>query len=193
MRLIPYIALGAGLASAAPLSIIVSTTEVGSFRLGKPVHDVKMSTMVLPPSRMRMACNKMQGGVAKLFAMAGLGPAMPHDMAGFAKLGPEHHVAHLPGDKQFWDPAQPPHHMNWHHKGEDREALANVAAENGDAREPLRPVHLMHHGGHFRHMHHRGSFIRRIHRALMSLGPWEGRAIAFVLGTYLHSFPASGR
>lgn len=32
--------------------------------------------------------------------------------------------------------------------------------------------------------HHRlrGSFVRRIHRALMSLGPWEGRAVAFVLG-----------
>jgi len=24
--------------------------------------------------------------------------------------------------------------------------------------------------------------MRRIHRALMSLGPWEGRAVAFVLG-----------
>ncbi|RPD54440.1 hypothetical protein L227DRAFT_511759 [Lentinus tigrinus ALCF2SS1-6] len=32
--------------------------------------------------------------------------------------------------------------------------------------------------------HHRlqGSFLRRVHHALMSLGPWEGRAVAFVLG-----------
>ena len=34
--------------------------------------------------------------------------------------------------------------------------------------------------------HHRlhGSFLRRVHHALMSLGPWEGRAVAFVLGEY---------
>lgn len=30
--------------------------------------------------------------------------------------------------------------------------------------------------------HQDASFMRRIHRALMSLGPWEGRAVAFVLG-----------
>ncbi|KAI0663665.1 hypothetical protein C8Q70DRAFT_373023 [Cubamyces menziesii] len=36
-------------------------------------------------------------------------------------------------------------------------------------------------GGH-RFRHHRGSFLRRVHHALMVLGPWEGRAVAFVLG-----------
>ncbi|EGO00363.1 hypothetical protein SERLA73DRAFT_180938 [Serpula lacrymans var. lacrymans S7.3] len=37
--------------------------------------------------------------------------------------------------------------------------------------------------GHVRPKHHhRGSFMKRIHRALMALGPWEGRAVAFVLG-----------
>jgi hypothetical protein len=35
-------------------------------------------------------------------------------------------------------------------------------------------------GGH-RH-HHRMPFLHRVHRALMVLGPWEGRAVAFVLG-----------
>ncbi|KAH8806887.1 hypothetical protein DL96DRAFT_1473897 [Flagelloscypha sp. PMI_526] len=33
----------------------------------------------------------------------------------------------------------------------------------------------MHHGGHH-------SFAQRIQSALMALGPWEGRAVAFVLG-----------
>ncbi|KAJ7812377.1 hypothetical protein B0H14DRAFT_2605797 [Mycena olivaceomarginata] len=40
-------------------------------------------------------------------------------------------------------------------------------------------------GGHgrFRHHHHEEpSFLMRVHYALMSLGPWEGRAVAFVLG-----------
>ncbi|THH28776.1 hypothetical protein EUX98_g5416 [Antrodiella citrinella] len=40
-----------------------------------------------------------------------------------------------------------------------------------------------HHGHHAHaHGHHQGSFLRRINRALMSLGTWEGRVVAFVLG-----------
>ncbi|KAF9227081.1 hypothetical protein BS17DRAFT_806340 [Gyrodon lividus] len=48
-----------------------------------------------------------------------------------------------------------------------------------------------HHGDHDRHdhhshhphrKHHKGGFLRRIHKAIMALGPWEGRAVAFVLG-----------
>ncbi|KAI0338226.1 hypothetical protein BDW22DRAFT_1338284 [Trametopsis cervina] len=35
--------------------------------------------------------------------------------------------------------------------------------------------HHHHHGG-------RTSAVHRLHRALMVLGPWEGRAVAFVLG-----------
>ncbi|KAI0369617.1 hypothetical protein BV20DRAFT_945602, partial [Pilatotrama ljubarskyi] len=31
-------------------------------------------------------------------------------------------------------------------------------------------------------IHRHGSFLRRVHHALMALGPWEGRAVAFVLG-----------
>jgi len=42
-------------------------------------------------------------------------------------------------------------------------------------RQHHRLIHdLKHHQG--------GSFLRRIHRAIMALGPWEGRAVAFVLG-----------
>jgi len=35
---------------------------------------------------------------------------------------------------------------------------------------------------HHQHKQHKDSFMRRIHHALMSLGPWEGRAVAFVIG-----------
>jgi len=46
--------------------------------------------------------------------------------------------------------------------------------------------HHEHHHRHGHHHHHHGerpkSFLRRIHRAIKSLGPWEGRAVAFVLG-----------
>jgi len=51
-------------------------------------------------------------------------------------------------------------------------------------------VHIMaperpHRHGHGHRFHHHGkqpSFLMRVHFALMSLGPWEGRAVAFVLG-----------
>jgi hypothetical protein len=45
--------------------------------------------------------------------------------------------------------------------------------------------HHHHHGKHLgggRHHFEDGSFLRRVHFALMALGPWEGRAVAFVLG-----------
>ncbi|KAJ7162332.1 hypothetical protein C8R46DRAFT_1194027 [Mycena filopes] len=50
------------------------------------------------------------------------------------------------------------------------------------------PHHAHVHGeGHPRFRHHQHakeehSFLMRVHFALMSLGPWEGRAVAFVLG-----------
>jgi hypothetical protein len=38
-------------------------------------------------------------------------------------------------------------------------------------------IHTHHH-----HHIHAQSFLKRVHQALMALGPWEGRAVAFVLG-----------
>jgi len=53
-----------------------------------------------------------------------------------------------------------------------------LEAEHGGADHPIQAK------GRFRHVHHRlhGSFLHRVHHALMALGPWEGRAVAFVLG-----------
>lgn len=55
--------------------------------------------------------------------------------------------------------------------------------------EPGHPHPHHHHGQHKHHGHHRHRhgfhsepFLRRVHHALMALGPWEGRAVAFVLG-----------
>ncbi|KAJ7121975.1 hypothetical protein C8R43DRAFT_1032722 [Mycena crocata] len=45
------------------------------------------------------------------------------------------------------------------------------------------PTHAHGHGhGHRFHHQEKHSFLMRVHFALMSLGPWEGRAVAFVLG-----------
>lgn len=46
----------------------------------------------------------------------------------------------------------------------------------------------MHRRPHFRHhFHHQDTFLKRVHHALMSLGPWEGRAVAFVIGMFSQS------
>jgi hypothetical protein len=51
--------------------------------------------------------------------------------------------------------------------------------------------HHHHEAGSHHHNHHdmkhkkAGSFLRRVHRAIMALGLWEGRAVAFVLGECL--------
>ena len=47
--------------------------------------------------------------------------------------------------------------------------------------EPHRHHHHHHHHHHDKHKQ-AGTFGRRIHRAIMALSPWEGRAVAFVLG-----------
>jgi len=66
-----------------------------------------------------------------------------------------------------------------------------VIGQNKEILQDGRVVHFNphHHPHHlrpddhrrFHHMRH-GSFLRRMHRAIMALGPWEGRAVAFVLG-----------
>ncbi|KAI0646016.1 hypothetical protein C8Q79DRAFT_729598 [Trametes meyenii] len=57
------------------------------------------------------------------------------------------------------------------------ESGAGAGEEGWGVRAGGPPVHRMH-----RFHRHHGSFLRRVHHALMALGPWEGRAVAFVLG-----------
>ncbi|KAF7292654.1 F-box domain-containing protein [Mycena indigotica] len=54
-----------------------------------------------------------------------------------------------------------------------------------DAPVKVHVHHAQHKHAHHMHAHGHGvpeSFLGRVHVALMSLGPWEGRAVAFVLG-----------
>jgi len=63
------------------------------------------------------------------------------------------------------------HHAHHHH---------HEMQEDGEG--PVRH-HGHHRHHHFKgHFHHHQSFFSRVHFALMTLGPWEGRAVAFVLG-----------
>ncbi|KAJ7466868.1 hypothetical protein FB451DRAFT_1259333 [Mycena latifolia] len=62
--------------------------------------------------------------------------------------------------------------------GGDRLRIVNLHP----ARPQDGPVRVHHHHAHGRFHHKERSFLMRVHFALMSLGPWEGRAVAFVLG-----------
>jgi len=68
-----------------------------------------------------------------------------------------------------------------HTKGGDK-----LRISSGDNLVHILPYHPpTHNHGHGRFRHHaknEHSFLMRVHFALMSLGPWEGRAVAFVLG-----------
>jgi len=81
---------------------------------------------------------------------------------GLSPLDPEHGTVHIlsmgPPTFVSLDPQvdAPPHHRPHHHHH--------------------------HHKGHHGHELSRGPFFRRLNVALMTLGPWEGRAFAFVLG-----------
>ena len=52
--------------------------------------------------------------------------------------------------------------------------------------------HDGHHGHHGHHHRHHKSFLKRIHKAIKALGPWEGRAVSFVLGKKSGVLPFSG-
>lgn len=70
-----------------------------------------------------------------------------------------------------------------------RPMTAATPVDPQNAQEDVGPVRIVHMSGpedrprRFRHRH--GPFLRRMHFALMALGPWEGRAVAFVLGKCL--------
>lgn len=72
-------------------------------------------------------------------------------------------------------------------------ASSSEKENSEDVKELLRDGSVMRvyrqHGAESHHRNHHdmkhkkaGSFLRRVHRAIMALGLWEGRAVAFVLG-----------
>lgn len=88
------------------------------------------------------------------------------------------------------------HHHHHHHK-EGEEGEFDVEAPHRfhtpqpqlvgithalEASEHHRVHFLGHHGKGRMHRFERGGFARRLHHALLALGPWEGRIMAFVLG-----------
>lgn len=75
---------------------------------------------------------------------------------------------------------------NWSHKSDHFVPLPFIgtpANMNAASSDNLHIVPVDHHKNFHHGMHHRRpTFLRRVHHALKALGPWEGRAVAFVLG-----------
>jgi len=103
----------------------------------------------------------------------GLPPIDPS--AGFVHPRPDHHHHHhlphvehvtvsLTNGEQSSNPQPAPHHGHHGHHGF------------------MHHGHGFHHHTHPRQGWHHSSFLNRLTFALMALGKWEGRAVAFVLG-----------
>jgi hypothetical protein len=66
---------------------------------------------------------------------------------------------------------------------EGSEGFVHILPYLGPDGVPTHPSEVPEHRHrHHHHSHHNRPFFNRIHHALMTLGPWEGRAVAFVLG-----------
>jgi len=166
MRLRVYTLLlaGTGLAVANPLHVMITTTDVSAFRLGHAAANV--GSTVDPdtkPTKMRHLCKNMQKVVqdtaARLLSIIGIsgtGPA-PISDGGLTRIEITHHNL-VP--VRVIEPA--------------------FVIKGG----PYPDATMNHHGVHKFHKHGppQGPFLHRVHRALLSLGPWEGRIVAFVLG-----------
>lgn len=72
--------------------------------------------------------------------------------------------------------------MGWVEKEPTLKPVEAVEEEQASAPQPEEPKGRIVFPGHRVMRCRSSSFLKRIHRALMSLGPWEGRAVAFVLG-----------
>jgi len=163
---------GAGLAAPSPAKLI-STTELSAIRLGHAAANV--GPPIGPdakPARMRHICKNMQKAVqntyTRFLTIIGISGPLPSD----GKNVPEGRFSRI---------------QVTYHKFIPVPVVANAAALGaGDSQDGAHPDGTMvHQHGTYRYHkdgQYRGPFLRRVHRALMMLGPWEGRIVAFVLG-----------
>jgi len=156
------------IAIASPLNVMISTTEFSAIRVGHAAANA--GPPVGPntkPTKMHHLCKNMQKAVqdtaGRLLAIIGIsGPSLSSTTPvpeGFSRVQITHH-------KLIPVPVIDP----------------SFVIKAGDSQAGPHPgVPVMH------HIHHKegqpqGPFLHRVHRALSSLGPWEGRIVAFVLG-----------
>lgn len=163
----PFLFASAGLAIASPLNVMISATEFSALRVGHAAANA--GPTVGPdtkPTKMHHICKNMQKVVqdtaGRLLTIIGIsGPSLSSTTPvpeGFSRVQITHH-------KLIPVPVIGP---------------AFVVKAGGARTGSYSDGHVMH------HIHKEGQpqgpFLHRVHRALISLGPWEGRIVAFVLG-----------
>ncbi|KAI0058735.1 hypothetical protein BV25DRAFT_1890790 [Artomyces pyxidatus] len=155
ISLLPLLVAGAGLAAANPLSVMISTTDVSAIRFGHPAAAAPSAQLATAqPTRMRHLCKTMKDSVSRVIAAMGLAKEVDANSHGRIIVHEYRPVMVSSGNGM---------------------GRTHETAEHPEGVEHFRGRH------HLKGMH-RGPFITRMHRALMSLGPWEGRMVAFVLG-----------
>lgn len=186
MKLFSFTTLvaGAGVAQvlASPLLVMVTTPANTPSNLrfghavpiaGTPEHPIQIKKVHHCGAHIHRF-NQKAIEISNLFRqILGL-PLIQSGHPGDAKIGIMPFIGTAPTFQVYNGTQPPPHHPPPHfprpgHHGE----------------HPKQPGHHGHHhhpGHHRDHRFGRGPFLARIHRSLMNLGPWEGRAVAFVLG-----------
>ncbi|KAF9650588.1 hypothetical protein BDM02DRAFT_3259616 [Thelephora ganbajun] len=192
MKLYPLVLAlaGAGLAgvNALPLrvTIVSSTNQIGpaakffdnppppSVRSGDGLYRIQVIPPIEPHRRPCHSMSKTAMDISNRFRkLFGFEPIKTHTAV-------EHHPVHnhaspVPVDSITFSPAPPVH--------DDGEVhimpFPPVPVEYLENASAL-PVH--HHSHHRHHRLRDASFVKRLSHALMMLGSWEGKAVAFVLG-----------
>ena len=150
---------------------LIPTTELSALRLGHPAANA--GPPIGPdakPARMRHICKNMQKAVqntyTRLLTIIGIsGPSLSD-----GKSVSESRISRI---------------QITYHKFVPVPVVANAAALGAGESQDAPDDTMVHHHGAYRYRkggQYRGPFLRRVHRALMMLGPWEGRIVAFVLG-----------
>ncbi|KAI9437624.1 hypothetical protein H4582DRAFT_1956463 [Lactarius indigo] len=182
MRLItiPLLVVGAGLATANPLHVMIASKDVSPMHLGHAAANAGPAAASgfsdgQPKPKMRHLCKNMQkavqGTVSRLLAFIGIGgPSLavtaPVPEGGVTRIHittntpASHKFAPLPVVQTFAPVSGGPH------AGGNRVTILPMPYPVYQTQEER----------------FNGPFLHRVHRALMALGPWEGRIVAFVLG-----------
>jgi hypothetical protein len=156
--LLPFLVAGFGLAvqqaSASPIRVVVVSDDAPVIRFGHAVAPGLRTAVDPRPAWHRRPCAGMRFQDKAVSISNTFRKALGLPLIETASFYPIH-ILPMPIDAAHAGGIVPPH----------------IAQHTG-------PYHGTRHSFH----HHRGSFFRRIHHVLVTLGPWESRAVAFVLG-----------
>ncbi|KAK7001428.1 hypothetical protein R3P38DRAFT_3049070 [Favolaschia claudopus] len=202
LTVVPLIACTALLTSASPLRVIVVSKHDGGDNGAAFIPHVGPTAHLVPPQAMPCGNHNPQGIRAKVSSLTNsIKIAFGFRVEEHKKLEIDIEKYRTPpfigtpspldavADKDF-DPTTDPAAARL------LELISPIAARPRPGHavavsvvpEPQRlsgqrhRLHHLHHPHHPHAFHRAQSFLGRVHFALLSLGPWEGRAVAFVLG-----------